>query len=171
MKQSSCEASPAFLTLLSEATNWTHHARIREGWRFSTSLKPVNGSADARWGCRIRLSRRIDMHKDAPVINPRRACVPSWRPRVKVTVILCLISDGPSGAFLWPGPPHLVRPPLLKPGGSVDPPGRLATLLYQRFGGHRTGALSPRKCRKAIVSLRQSAQGELPDRPSPPNVC
>ena len=44
---------PAFLTLLSEAKNWTHHARIREGLLdLVPSLKLVNGSADARWGCR-----------------------------------------------------------------------------------------------------------------------
>ena len=42
---------PAFLTLLSEATNWTHHASIREGLMdLVPSLKLVNGSADARWG-------------------------------------------------------------------------------------------------------------------------
>ena len=39
----------AFLTLLSEATNWTHHASIREGLiDLIPSLKLVNGSADAR---------------------------------------------------------------------------------------------------------------------------
>ena len=56
--------SDTFLTLLSEATNWTHHARIREGLRdLIPSLKLVNGSADARWGCRTGGCRLRDMGK------------------------------------------------------------------------------------------------------------
>ena len=96
----------AFLTLLSEATNWTHHAGIREGLMdLVPSLKLVNGSADARWGCRTGGCRLRDMHKDAPLPSLDSVCVPSWRLQVEGDCHFVSIED--AGGRRFGGEPHV----------------------------------------------------------------
>jgi len=164
--------SDTFLTLLSEATNWTHHARIREGLiDLIPSLKLVNGSADARWGCRTGGCRLRDMGKDAPLPTLDSVCVPSWRLQVEGDCHFVSYRRTPAERGIPVGEPYVsssVASTTLKPGDLLIHPGGWRP--YSTKGSERalTGALALENAGKRLWSspARVRARASGPAFPS-----
>ncbi|CAH0374152.1 unnamed protein product [Pelagomonas calceolata] len=162
----------AFLTLLSEATNWTHHAGIREGLRdLVPSLRLVNGSADARWGCRTGGCRLRDMHKDAPLPTLDSLCVPSWRLQVEGITSFVSYKRTPAERGVSIGEPYVsstIAVTTLKPGDLLIHPGGWRP--YYTKGSKRalTGALALENAGKRLWSspARVRARASGPAFPS-----
>ena len=162
----------AFLTLLSEATNWTHHARIREGLLdLVPSLKLVNGSADARWGCRTGGCRLRDMHKDAPLPSLDSVCVPSWRLQVDGDCHLVSYKRTPAERGVSVGEPYVsssVASTTLKPGDLLIHPGGWRPYHTTNSKRALTGALALENAAKRLWSspARVRARASGPAFPS-----
>ena len=159
----------AFLTLLSEATNWTHHASIREGLLdLVPSLKLVNdggrevGLPDGRLPT-------LDMHKDAPLPSVDGNC---WLGlQVEGDCHLSHTRTPADAAFRWRAlrAPSSVASTTLKPGDLLIHPRQRP---YHTEGSKRalTGALALESKGKRLWSSPARVRARASARPSPRRV-